>query len=380
MRGADVVGLMFKRVRNRPDREPSWLNIDLGATVDRNYLERLPHLAAALATILRHKSDLADCDVLYARNIDMLLLAVATKLLLRLRTIVVYEVLDVQRVLLRENSTGRLMRWAERWLMTRCAMLVVSSPEFVNRYFAPIQRYSGQWRLIENKVGDPLVGSRIPVVEQPHDNSKPWVIGWYGVLRCVRSLGALAHIADTLGPRVEILIRGMPSYEDLTQEQIAAACASRPNMKFGGPYRSPEDLPQLYGTIDFAWCVDYLDVGKNSDWLLPNRIYEGGLFAALALARRNTATGRKIEAEGLGWALDEPLEQGVITLLESLTSEAYSRARRRVLDLPTSMFVDLTDTSDLLKDLFELSDRRQKLAGPGGTYPLGGHSEDVIPR
>ena len=108
--------------------------------------------------------------------------------------------------------------------------------------------------------------------------------------------------------KVYVLLRGTPSQEDLTKEQIEAASSTRPNMRYEGPYKSPRDLPQIYGNIDFAWSIDYTDAGKNSDWLLPNRIYEGALFGALALARRGTATGNKVEADGLGWALDEPLE------------------------------------------------------------------------
>ena len=61
----------------------------------------------------------AGCDVIYARNIDMLMLAVAAKAMLGLRGAIAYEVLDVQRPFMREDAVGTLMRWAERRLMSR---------------------------------------------------------------------------------------------------------------------------------------------------------------------------------------------------------------------------------------------------------------------
>jgi hypothetical protein len=97
--------------------------------------------------------------------------------------------------------------------------------------------------------------------------------------------------------------------------------------------------------------VDYLDEGTNSDWLLPNRIYEGGLFGSLALARKNTATARKVEREGLGWAFDEPLERSVAAFLRELDTGTFERARNAVAGLSRSVFVDEGDTKNLLEHL-----------------------------
>jgi hypothetical protein len=101
--------------------------------------------------------------------------------------------------------------------------------------------------------------------------------------------------------------------------------------------------------------VDYLDAGTNSDWLLPNRVYEGGLFGSLALARSGTAAGRLVERDRLGWAFHEPLESAVHTFLETLDAGTYERARELVNGLTRSKFVDEADTGDLLARLDRLS-------------------------
>jgi succinoglycan biosynthesis protein ExoL len=274
--------------------------------------------------------------------------------------VMVYEVLDVQRIFIGESAVNRLFRWAERTLLRSCDLLVVSSPDFVSYYFAPRQSYSGPWRLLENKVSP----------EQfPHDPSRamhprppaapPWVIGWFGRLRCMRSLEILCRIADTLGDRVLVRMRGLPSEEDVPMHALKAACASRTNLTYEGGYDSRRDLPNMYAGAHFAWCIDYLDAGANSDWLLPNRIYEGGLFGSLALARKGTATASKVEREGLGWAFSEPLDRTICDFLRGLQMETYERARRVVETASRSQFVDETDTRDLLAYL----DSRAKQRG-----------------
>jgi succinoglycan biosynthesis protein ExoL len=129
-------------------------------------------------------------------------------------------------------------------------------------------------------------------------------------------------------------------------------------MRYGGVYSSPCDLSHIYGKVHFSWCIDFLDTGTNSDWLLPNRLYEGGLFAVPAFTRAGTAAARKVEADGIGVAFDEPLEEGIGKFLKGLRFTDYESLRGRVRELPRSKFVDSQDTKELLLALFN----RQNLA------------------
>jgi succinoglycan biosynthesis protein ExoL len=352
--GAHVIGFMFRRVRPKPPPPETWDNVDLGVTVDRNYGKRLPKLLAALVKLMKNRSALRRCQIFYARNIDMLLLAFLAKRLVARRAVLAYEVLDVQRIFIGDGMINKAMRWAERHLLARCDLLVVSSPDFIARYFEPYQGYSGAWYLLENKVF-----AQAEALQQVHEPriqaGPPWSIGWFGTLRCVRSLEMLSRIADVLGDRVVIHIRGLPSSEDLTVHEIEAACGPRANMRYGGPYASPRDLGAIYGEVHFAWCIDYLDAGLNSDWLLPNRLYEGGLMGALAIARRDTATSRKVERDDLGWSFAEPLADVVAGFLAHLDAAAYDRKRRHLAGMSRSRFVDLTDTRHLVQQLEKLA-------------------------
>jgi succinoglycan biosynthesis protein ExoL len=358
--GARVIGFMFRRLRRGPAHEPAWENVDLGVTRDLNYLRRLPKLVAAIAKCAARRSVLKQCDIIYARNIDMLLLAQAAKWIAGSDAVVVYEALDIRRVLIDRGRLSGLLRWVERRLLSSCDMLVVSSTDFITRYFEPIQGYRGPWRLLENKVAAHLIPAQHRDARPAPPDGPPWVVGVFGVLRCWRSLEILRRTAEALPDRVVVHIRGRPSEEDIPLAALKELAARHPNIHYLGPYRSPQDLAEIYGQLHFIWAADFQDAGINSDWCLTNRLYEGGLCGSVALAGRGTATGRMVEREELGFTLPVPLETTLPAFLADLEPATYAAARARVAAAPRALFVDETDTRDLLQSLGALAAARKK--------------------
>ena len=347
--GCLIIGFTFRRKRSDvgPATVPAWTNVDLGFTIDRNYLRRIPRLVIAMRRIFARRDLLLRADVLYARNLDQALVACVVRRLARLDVPLVYEVLDVQRVFTNPGLLGRAFRFAERQVLARSALLVISSPRFYTSYFCPVQSYEGPWYLLENKVGRDMC--RVTVARPPA--SPPWVIGWSGVLRCRRSLSILVEIAARLGQGVRVVLSGRLSPCDISAAELASASARCPNLVFNGPYVNPTELAAIYGGVHFTWAVDYTDAGFNSDWLIPNRIYEGGLHGTVMLSRSDTATGDLVKKLNLGWTFQEPLADGVIACLERLNPDTYQAARCRVEAVPRSCFVDEKDTTGLLAKL-----------------------------
>jgi len=350
-RNARVSGFMFKRRHDKPTADPSWENIELGLTVDGNYRRRLLQLLAAVPLIWRHRSRLRTPDVLYARNIDMLFLAFIGKHLARSRALLVYESLDVHPAFTKPGLLGRALRFAERRLLSTIALMVVSSQTFMDCYYHPVQCYRGRWFLLENKVSS-LPEQAVAPLRNP---SSPVVIGWFGVLRCRRSLDILQRLASRHPNDVVVHIRGLPSETDgITDDVFANISAQTPNIRYFGRYRNPEDLAQIYGAINLTWAVDFSASGANSDWLIPNRLYEGGLYGVPAIARQGTATGDMIENGNLGWALVEPFDDTLETFLSTLDSAACVAMSERIRDRDRSAFVDINDTKILLQELTKL--------------------------
>lgn len=362
--GVALTGFMFRREKLNRGFEPPWPNVELGVTADRSYGRRLLALARALPVLARHRAALRRADAIYARNVDMCLLALAARLVAGRRIPIVYEVLDVHRLFTGPGPAGAVLRWCERRMLARVDLLVVSSGGYVERYFAPVQGYAGPWFLLENKVRPGKGGLPPPDPGRSPAPDGRWRIGWFGSLRCEESLALLASIAGTLPDRVEIVLRGGWPLA-VGREGLEAILARHPNMRHDGEYRNPDDLAALYGGVDFYWGLDFHEKGANSDWLLPNRLYEGGLFGAVAIAARGTQAGRRVEAEGLGWAFDAPYDVSVARFLETLRVEDYLACRRRVLAVPRGRFVETDDVARLCALI------RARAGAPGPVEPIG---------
>jgi succinoglycan biosynthesis protein ExoL len=259
-------------------------------------------------------------DVVIARNLEMLALAAR---LARPGQPVVYECLDIHRSLLSPGIAGRVLRFIERRLLARSNRVIVSSPAFERDYFRARQQWRGPIDLVENKVA---ALPESPPAPQPDG---PWVIGWFGMLRCRRSLAILGDLAARSGGRVRVLIAGLPS-PDIFPD-FPAAVTRLPGVEYVGPYR-PADLPRLYARVHFAWCIDYFEEGLNSAWLLPNRLYESLAHGAVPVALADVETGRWLEAAGVGVRL--PAGEALGPVLAGMTAAAHARLAAAARALP----------------------------------------------
>jgi succinoglycan biosynthesis protein ExoL len=215
-------------------------------------------------------------------------------------------------------------------------LLVVSSPAFLENYFQP--RHGGRFRafLAENRLPPGFAYGPRPDAEPARQEAARLAIGWFGVLRCQRSLSLLLALADS-NPSVRIVMRGYPSLSDIPD--FVAQVGRRPNVELGGRYRWPDDLAAIYDSVDLVWAGDFHDPGANSRWLLPNRLYEGGYYGAPPLAPQESQTGRWIDAHGFGFTLAEPLEQTLLAFVAALQRDSIVAARAAMLRAPTETFV-----------------------------------------
>ena len=324
--GVDLVG--FRRSTSWPAQVEGARTYDLGRTADGR-------LAARAGLVLRHalapaklRRIAVHADVLIGRNLEALVLAARVRLPGQR---LVYECLDIHRLLLGRGLATRLLHGVEGWAMRGLDQLVVSAPAFRDAYFRERRGYAGPTLLLENKVPG---GRAVQALPLPPGGvaGRPWVIGWFGMLRCRRTLACLADIARGSGGAVEICIAGKPSLAEFPD--FAGVVAGMPGVRYMGPY-APEDLPRLYARAHFIWAIDWFEDGLNSRWLLPNRLYEGLAHGAVPIALAEVATGAWLTARGLGLVLDEPSVE-LPKLLADMTPSQFQTLRAAVRSMPQS--------------------------------------------
>lgn len=317
---------------------PPWPSVSLGRVENGRLGRRLLALARGLLAIARHLGPIRRADVLIARNFDLLLLAEAARLLaLRPRLPLVYECLDIHALFSARTLRGALMRAAERLLLARIRLLVISSPGFEEHYFRPLQRYRGPVHLLENKIW--FGGTPPPRREGAHNcaGGRPWVIGWAGSLRCTPSLDLLLALAERLGDRVRLEFFGNVHHHALPG--FARRLEGHPNVAYRGPYAYPQGLGAVYGACDFVWAQDLWQMGENSHWLLPNRIYEASYFGCLSIALAGTMTGCAVRAGGLGYVIERADGESLARLFQRLDPAEVVARREALLTRPAAAFV-----------------------------------------
>jgi len=329
--GWAVLGAAFDRQRGNDRSEIAGglclQFFNLGPSRDRDYLQRLGGLIRAGVRLWKHRGVLADLDAIWAINLDNVVLAWLIRLWLR-RSIIIYEVADIQPVMLGMAMPGRLLRAAERRLLKRASLLVTTSPAFLREYFVGRLGYRGDSFILENKVypSDHFVATAPTSTERLA--RIPLKIGCFGLFRCQRSLQAIEQIALEMPGQVEFVIRGYAVAECVAGLE---RLANLPNVRVLGPYRYPQELAGIYAEVDACWAIEASAVGGNSDWLLPNRLYEAGLFGVPLLALAGTELGRRLEQRNWGWLVREPIDRELVALFRSLVGSDELVARRRAL-------------------------------------------------
>jgi succinoglycan biosynthesis protein ExoL len=325
--GATVTIAGFTRSSAPVDEIAGVVPVDLGKTSDGRFAQRLAAVARAALTLGSSLKGVVRPDVIIGRNLEMLALANRAKTLFASNVPIVYECLDIHRLLLRRDLTGKAFRFVERTLGSNAQLLITSSPAFVRQYFVPFGQMNLPVELVENKVLE-LVEPEMPASASSPAAGEPWRIGWFGALRCRRSLELLSAFSRRMEGRVEIVLRGRPAYTEF--DDFDRFVADEPFMQFHGAYANPEDLQKIYDEVHFSWAIDFFEAGQNSSWLLPNRLYEGCRYGSVPIAMQDTETSLFLQARGIGYTIAEPSVEALASLFDTIDPERYERAREKV--------------------------------------------------
>nr|MCU0908218.1 glycosyl transferase family 1 [Paracoccaceae bacterium] len=339
---------------------------EIGRTRDGRMIGRIAAVLRLLprpARVLDGAGSLraADIDVILARNIEMLVLGARLKRAAAPQARLVYELLDVHRLLSGKGWAGRVLRAIERHMLVDAAGMIHSSDGFRSLHPGPFSQMGARVRLVENK---PLA---MPGDETRSDGlvrtaATPVVIGWFGILRCAWSLDTLDRVTRAAPGRWKVVLRGRPALDQIPDfhDRVAA----NPDLEFHGPYRAPQDLADIYGTVDLAWLIDRFEAGGNSDWLLPNRLYEGGLHGAPPIVLAGTELARRAGALGIGLEVAEPSVAAVTAALAGCDAPHLRDLRAAVLRHPrTTWQADAAECQALLAWLAGLGPSRPAPAG-----------------
>lgn len=292
--GVQTKILSFRRKYFKSDIDVSnW--IDLGQIRKGKYFLRIPVLSRA-AIVVRRESRTS--DVLYAYGLDCLFLAILANCWRRQNLLVIYEVADVRPIQVGSSISSKIVRWVERLLLKQVAYVVVTSKAYETEYFRKTQKIDKNiFIVLENKVDSSIVKELRK--EKFLVKEEPLRIGYFGLLRCRKTMEFLLKLARGGEGKFEVYIRGFVQDIPCFQE-ILNSCAE---ITYEGEYAYPSELPSIYEGVDLV-IVAHAHHRVNTAWARGNRFYESGYFGKPMIAQIGTQDGIEVEECGFGLCID----------------------------------------------------------------------------
>lgn len=290
--------------------------------------------------VLRAARRMPACDTIWAGSLDMLVLGLLARVFIPGRQRIVYDVIDLKPKQFAAGPAGIFVRTLERLGATQVDSLILSSPWFYWRYYRTMAP-GVQPLLLENKVSPPAP-DRAPTPPAP-----PWRILWHGQLRCGTSLKLIRALAEALPDSVDVHVWGVALAH--LAEDFRRADAELPNFTMHGPY-SDSDMRHVFEGAHFIFAFD-VDDGRNSEILLPYRLYHGAARAIPLLGIAGTAIGDITDGRGLGWTFATESAEPLVAFFRSLTMSQYEAKKAGITPEIQAAAVYSDDYAHLIADI-----------------------------
>ncbi len=251
---------------------------------------RLRGIAAGLSGLARRPRS----AFTLAFGVDSSLCAIAAQSLPGRRSPVVTLISDLAPDLDDGGPRGRMARALHRLVLNRSSLVVVTSDHFATGYLIPKLAISTQFLELRN-----LPANDLPRTSIDRALEQPLTIGYFGLLRCERSLRVLSELVLTAPDRFRVLIAGV----NLTHVDLDDM-AERVGFEVHGPYRSATELASLYDRVDVSWTAyPFAPERTNMRLAKTNRFFEAAALGIPQIANADTLEGSTVEAAGTGFAV-----------------------------------------------------------------------------
>lgn len=335
----------FSRGDDQPYKER--INELLGKLDHGSLLKRIPVYKYALNKMVELS---AEHDVIFVYTLDNFLLAWMGKVAARSDIKIVLFILDIRRLFIGNKLTNHIIQSFLLFAFDKCELILVSSRDYIEGYVAKhVKQLPDKWLEIENKI-DPYVVDKssdnnfLP----PTKNDDSITIGYFGILRCQRSLTALLMIAEQGQGKFNIEIRG----EFLGLKEAEQQISRTPNVNYLGRYKNPQDLSSIYNACDIIWACYPFETGEsNQRWAKTNRFYEAGYFKKPIIVNEGSNDARFVVKAKNGLVIDLTNVNKAVSSILELNKQQLATFSSAYLVISPSTFEYSDEFDDLKKTL-----------------------------
>lgn len=321
----------------------------LGYAANQNFSQRIKNLIKAYFSLRDAERGKPVPSCVYTFSLDCFLLA---RFKWRSRTRFVYEIGDLPNPDGSSRMSFRFVDIIDYQIIKRSEKVVVTSPYFITEHYGKLKDVSiEKFQIIEN---------RLPIgfTEQfPREHSlvlgNPIRVGWIGAFTSPYTIYPLLTLAADFVGRYDFHFFG----DGRIAGEISAAANSQKNIFYHGPYRNPQDLPRVYGSIDLCYGV-YDDRKINVRVALPNKLYECAYFGVPLVVAEGTCLERELLKFGFGYAVKAGDIGQLKRFFDALDSNKLLEKKRIASDVSVSKIVHGDSYLSMLSSLVQNTEQR----------------------
>ena len=310
----------------------------LGNLAHGRYFSRVSRL---LLDIGKVRAVIRRNDVVYAFSPDMALLGLIAGYGLEKHCIV--EVADIRDIQVDRRLAGRVVRSIEARVVRACRLLVLTTSGY-SAYYREWLRTSTPQLIVENKVDSGfctrVLSAGRPLLKRPVDIVR---IGWFGVLRDEWTLQVIEFLLRSAPDRFRVVTAGIA--HRLPGGELLERIKKLPGIEYLGEYRSPDDLPDLYGRVDMVMAC-YPPEAPHG-WSQSNRYYDACLFQRPLIARAGTMDAREVQRYDIGLIITEKEADTAASRIRDIDATDLHHWRANMAALPESVYSGTEDARRL---------------------------------
>ena len=310
-----------------------------GKLSNRAYAGRICIYLKAFWWLLRN---MRRFDVFITWTVDASAFLYISKLLSFSKGAFIYNVRDVHYLMTGNSIIGRIARWVDKFLSQHSDLILLTSPFYESEYYrAMLGIRHNRFQVLENKV-PPETASKFPdvsVYDKKCENDKDIVIGYFGVFSYGDSIFDVIQKISQSGKK--FYLRGY-NYKG---KSFLDWVGRNPNIKYGGGFKNPDDMGDMFGKVDMSWAINSAQYrpNTNSQWAMCNRFYEGLYFKKPLIVQDYTPAAACVKKYNIGLCVDNRNPEELVRKVSSITRSDILLWRKNIESLDKSVYLSAND-------------------------------------
>ena len=275
------------------------------------YRERIALIYKSLKNLFKHEGKNNNQEIWYYFGLQMAVFCC----FLNKNKHYMFEESDMTHL----GVNNRLFRWLleqlNKRIIRKSFLSVFTSEGFLQYHFGSSSSFPNNTVVMPNKIHPGILN--LPIIPKREAPKEKIRFGFVGFIR-YQAVYNMAEVISRLFPEHEFHFFGEVQLKN--DEELFYSLKNRSNVFFHGFFKNPEQLPDVYASIDVV--VSTYDITSiNVKYAEPNKLYESIYFRTPIIVSKDTFLETQVLKYKSGWAVNAFDEESICECVHKIEKE-----------------------------------------------------------